>query len=194
MGDSGRRAFLSAVGTVSLGALAGCTGRSLPLGGNAVDRTLYVGAYHWGFVVLDEAGNERERVVLDRGARVRMVAFSMEADAAIESLPDPIRARLPSHESLEGRNDSTIPAPNEAVLEEALSVAEERYPVHSVAVVPAGAERGGMGGMMGGGSMGALLGEDDDGHVGLSGEANDRGGAFSLERVRHDKTVRVALP
>lgn len=148
------------------------------------ERLSYVDLQHR----FDEDGRERDHVTVDRGERVEIVAFSMEADAAIESLPDPIRSRLPSHESLEKRNASTIPAPSETFLEQALETAEERYPMHSVAVVPAGAERGGMGGMMGGGGMGS--GGMGSGGMALPPDATkpsvttlsaDRQGQYSLD-------------
>lgn len=146
-----RREFLAGVGGLALTGLAGCTGVAQRI--QRVDRTLYVGAYHWGFILLDEHGVEQERVSLERGTNVKFVGFSLEAHEAVESLPSAVREELPSHEQLEARNRDRIPAPSEEYLHEALEAAEAQYPTHSFVVVPAGG--GHMnGGMMDGGMMG----------------------------------------
>ncbi|MDS0296840.1 MULTISPECIES: hypothetical protein [Haloferacaceae] len=45
-----RREFLTALGAGTAG-LSGCVG-NLPGSGDGVDRTIYVGGYHWGFVII----------------------------------------------------------------------------------------------------------------------------------------------
>lgn len=149
---SSRRNFLAGVGGATLAGLAGCTAASLPIGAREPDRTLYVGAYHWGFILLDEDGTERERVEIEAGSTVQFVAFGAGAEEAIATLPDAVQAAFPGHEALEARNEETIPAPNEEYLHDALEDAEERYPDHSLAIVPAEMDQmhdGMMGGMMG---------------------------------------------
>lgn len=133
--------------------LAGCASATVSGVVGGPDRTLYVGAYHWGFILLDETGTEREQVSLDAGSRVQFVAFGAGADEAIASLPDEIRAAFPGHEALEARNEERIPAPTDEYLHEALEAAEEQYPDHSLAIIPAEMNRM-HGGMMGGGMMG----------------------------------------
>lgn len=164
-----RRSFLTGVGVASIAALAGCTSSAFPWTGETVDRTLYVGAYHWGFILLDEDGVERENIVLEQGSTVEIVGFGLESDAAVASLPAHIRETLPDHETLEERNVDQIPAPNEEFLHDALEEAEELYPDHSLVVVPGYRRRsGGMmdGGMMDGGMMGerglSLLHDDSE--------------------------------
>jgi len=152
-----RRKFLAAVGTSAgtLG-LAGCLGGGFPGRGFSPDRTVYVGAYHWGFLLLDEAGDEHERLVFDPGTTVGIVAFNTSAEGALSQLPGSVREAVPDHEALEERNEARIPSPPEGELHEALEEANERYPDHSLAVMPSGYNR--MhdpmdGGMMGGGMM-----------------------------------------
>lgn len=148
-----RREFLTGLGVVAFAGLAGCTANPPQLGGRSVDRTLYIGAYHWGFLLLDEDGVEHDQLTLEAGSTIRIVGFGVEATEAITSLPDAIQENLPGHEQLEaGRNEEQIPAPNEEYLHEALEDAEEQYPDHSLAIVPAG--RGHMGTGMHGGMMG----------------------------------------
>lgn len=153
-----RREFLAGAGSVTLAGLAGCTSTTFTGWDSGPDRTLYAGAYHWGFILLDEDGTERERVELEEGSNVRIVAFGAGADEAIATLPDAAQESLPGHEALEARNEELIPAPNEEYLHEALENAEERYPDHSLAIIPAEMDRM-QGGMMGGGMMeGGMMG------------------------------------
>lgn len=133
------------MGGLTLTGLAGCAGVAQPL--QQVDRTLYVGAYHWGFILLDEHGVEQGRVSLELGTTVKVVGFSVEAHEAVESLPAAIREGLPSHEQLETRNLEQIPASSEESLHEALEAAEAQYPTHSFVIIPEG------GGHMGDGMM-----------------------------------------
>jgi len=152
-----RRRFLAAVGASSGSfGLAGCLGGGLPGDGDGPDRIVYVGAYHWGFLLLDETGAEHERLVLDPGTTVGIVAFNTSAEGTIAQLPGSVREAVPDHESLEERNEERIPTPPDGELHEALDEANERYPDHSLAVMPSGYNRGGgpMGdGMMDGGMM-----------------------------------------
>jgi len=148
-----RREFLTGLGGVAMAGLAGCAGSGIPGTDRSVDRTLYVGAYHWGFVLLDETGTEREQVTIDVGSTVKFVGFSLGATEAVDALPAEVRDGLLGHEELEARNDDRIPAPSETYLHEALEDAERRYPNHSLVIVPAGSGRMG-GGMMDGGMMG----------------------------------------
>ncbi|WP_254545651.1 hypothetical protein [Halomarina pelagica] len=141
---SSRRAFLTTLGTVGL---AGCLG-GLP-GGGASGVTLYVGAYHWGFVVLDESGEELDRSVVDWGTPLSLAAFNAGAERAVRALPRAVREALPDHEALEGRNEGRVPPPRDGTLHERLEAANERYPDHSLAVMPSGGNHmGGMGGGM----------------------------------------------
>jgi len=151
-----RRRFLAAVGASSGSfGLAGCLGGGLPGDGDGPDRIVYVGAYHWGFLLLDETGAEHERLVLDPGTTVGIVAFNTSAEGTIAQLPGSVREAVPDHESLEERNEERIPTPPDGELHEALDEANERYPDHSLAVVPSGYNHmGGMGGPNGGGMWG----------------------------------------
>lgn len=148
-----RRAFLGGVGAVALTGLAGCSTAGIPGRNSGPDRTLYVGAYHWGFILLDETGTERDRVELEAGSNVQIVAFGAGADAAVSKLPEEVRNAVPGHEELETRNEDLIPAPSAEYLHDALEEAEELYPDHSLAIVPAEMDRM-HGGMMDGGMMG----------------------------------------
>ncbi|MFB6132597.1 MAG: hypothetical protein ABEJ44_04235 [Halanaeroarchaeum sp.] len=181
---------------MTLAGLAGCTTTALQAGGESADRTLYVGAYHWGFILLDEDGVERDQVTLDVGSTVEIVGFGLEADDAISTLPTAIQESLPDHETMEARNLDRIPAPSEAYLHEALEEAEERYPEHSLAIVPAGYGRndgrmmdgGNDGGMMGGGMMdGGMMGTrgmvlpQNASSPAVTRMVADRRGTFSLD-------------
>lgn len=132
---STRRAALATLGA-AIGGLAGCTAGPFPGGGS--DRTVYVGAYHWGFVLFDDSGEELERVDVERGDVLRLVAFNTGASRAVESLPSPVGAALPDHEALEERNEERIPPPVDGDFHERLEEANERYPDHSLAVVSSG--------------------------------------------------------
>lgn len=147
-----RREFLSiAIASASLVGTAGCVGTGFPGGGDTPDRSVYVGAYHWGFVLLDEGGNEHERLVLDPGSRVRLVAFNTSSEGAMSQLPQVIRDAVPDHESLEERNEERISSPPSGEIHDALEEANERYPNHSLSVMPSGWNH--MRGPMDGGMM-----------------------------------------
>lgn len=143
-----RRAFLSSVGTAFLTGLAGCTSVRFPGTPPSDARTtVYVGSFHWGFILLDEDGQEIEQLRLNRGTAVRFVAFNVNAAGAIERLPQPVRAALPEHEALEERNEGVIPEPSDGDLHDFLEVANERYPHHSLAIMAATHGPGMMSGM-----------------------------------------------
>ncbi|QLG62280.1 cupredoxin domain-containing protein [Halorarum salinum] len=142
-----RRSFLASVGAASLAGLAGCTSVRFPGTPIGVQRTVYIGSFHWGFVLLREDGQEIEQLRLNRGTTVRLVAFNVNA-AATERLPRSIRDALPEHEALEERNEGAIPEPSGGDLHELLEVANERNPHHGLAVMPATHGPGMMSGMM----------------------------------------------
>lgn len=144
----GRRTFLTSLSAAGLTGLSGCLSGSLPGSGGSVDRTLYVGAYHWGFVLLDDTGEKREQVALDRDTTVRLVAFNTGAAQALETLPASVRDAIPDHHELEARNEGRIPPPRNRDLHELLVEANERYPDHSVAVMPSGRNHVGSGMML----------------------------------------------
>lgn len=140
-----RREFLTALGA-SIAGLSGCVG-NLPGSGGGVDRTIYVGAYHWGFVIVDESGEELERISLQRNDVLRVVSFNTGASQAVQSLPASIRDALPDHGGLEERNEERIPPPTDGDFHELLEEANEQYPDHSLAIMPSGQVHMG-GGMM----------------------------------------------
>ncbi|WP_254767493.1 hypothetical protein [Salinilacihabitans rarus] len=131
-----RRKFLTALGA-GITSLAGCV-RNLPGSGGGVDRTIYIGAYHWGFVIFDESGEELERVSLQRNDVLRVVSFNTLSSQAIQSLPSSIREAIPDHEALEERNEERIPPPADGDFHELLEEANEQYPDHSIAIMPSG--------------------------------------------------------
>jgi hypothetical protein len=96
-----------------------------------MQRTVYIGSFHWGFILLDEKAQELEQLRLNRGTAIRLVAFNDNAGAATEHLPRPLRAALLEHEALEERNEGVIPEPPDNDLHEQLEVANECYPHHS---------------------------------------------------------------
>lgn len=140
-----RREFLTVLGA-GVASLSGCVG-NLPGSGDDVDRTVYVGAYHWGFVIFDKSGEEQERVSLRRNDVLRVVSFNTGASQAVQSLPASIRDALPDHEALEERNEERIPPPTDGGFHELLEEANEQYPDHSLAIMPSGQVHMG-GGMM----------------------------------------------
>lgn len=131
-----RRAFLTALGA-GVASLSGCAG-TLPGSDDDVDRTIYVGAYHWGFVIFDESGEEQERVSLQRDDVLRVVSFNTLSHQAMDSLPSLIREAIPDHEALEERNEERIPPPADGDFHDLLEEANEQYPDHSLAIVPSG--------------------------------------------------------
>jgi hypothetical protein len=140
-----RRELLTTLG-VGLAGLAGCVG-NLPGSSGGVDQTIYVGAYHWGFIIVDESGEEQDRISLQRNDVLRVVSFNTLASQAVQSLPATIRDALPDHEALEERNEERIPAPADGDFHELLEEANEQYPDHSLAIMPSGQVHMG-GGMM----------------------------------------------
>lgn len=142
-----RRSFLASVGVASLTGLAGCTSVRFPGTPNGAQRTVYIGSFHWGYILLDEDAQELKQLRLNQGTAVRLVAFNVNAAVATERLPRPVRDALPEHEALEERNEGIIPEPPDGELHELLEVANERYPHHSLAIMPATHGPGMMGGM-----------------------------------------------
>ncbi|MDS0223278.1 hypothetical protein NDI54_18200 [Haloarcula sp. S1AR25-5A] len=140
-----RREFLTALGA-GIAGLAGCVG-NLPGSSGGVDRTIYVGAYHWGFIIVDDSGEEQDRIRLQRNDVLRVVSFNTLASQAVQSLPASIRDALPDHEALEERNAERIPDPADGDFHELLEEANEQYPDHSLAIMPSGQVHMG-GGMM----------------------------------------------
>ncbi|WP_435158576.1 hypothetical protein [Haladaptatus sp. DFWS20] len=101
---------------------------------------------------MDADGDEiHDHVVLDRGTAIRLVAFNTNAEQALDKLPSTVQNRIPEHHELEERNEQRIPPPKRGDLHTLLEEANERYPNHSVAVMPSGGNH--MGGGMGGGMM-----------------------------------------
>ena len=137
-----RRAFLSTAAGATV-ALAGCVSTGTPGARRDADVTLYVGSYHWGFVLLDETGTEQTQWEVNPGDVVEIVAFNTSAARALEALPVAVRDAVPDHETLETRNEERIPSPPGGDLHEALEVANRRYPNHSLAVMPSGRNMGG---------------------------------------------------
>ncbi len=88
----------------------------------------------------------QEKIVFDLGSSIKIVAFNTNARGALEDLPANIRDAIPSHEALEKRNEGRIPEPSKGDLHELLENANQQYPNHSLAVMPAGRNhmRGGM--------------------------------------------------
>lgn len=148
-----RRQALELVG---LTALAGATGQtaSAQTGDDqeaSVDRG-YVASYHWGFVLLDGAGNERDRLSLSPGDELRLTLFNVEAERAVERLPQAVRDGLPDADERMRRNEQSIPAPQGLDLDAAHEAAEAAYPDHGLVLLdddllvrPPGQGSGGMG-------------------------------------------------
>jgi hypothetical protein len=142
-----RELLLAAGGAVA--ALSGCVSTEFPENGGDADVTVYVGSYHWGFVLLDETGTERDEWTFDRDTIVDVVAFNTSAETALDALPSAVHEGVPDHETLEERNENRMPSPPTGDFHDALEDGNERYPNHSLAVIPSGRNMGGgMGGMM----------------------------------------------
>ena len=171
-----RRTMLTAMGGTAA-SLAGCVSGTLP--GRRTqpspDRSLFVGAFHWGFVQLTGDGTRHDTVTLREGDVVRFVAFNMEAEDALAKLPTVVQKNLPDHEKLEAENDTDVPAPPSGTLAEKRAIANTRYPDHSVALVAAG----GYGGMMGGSGG---YGRNTDGRGGNGGMMGGSGGRGEYDR------------
>ena len=144
-----RRGFLSVAGG-AVAALSGCVSNGLSGGRRAFDATVYVGSYHWGFILLDDTGTEHDRIVFDRGDSVEIVAFNTSAETTLEKLPSAVREAIPDHETLEERNEERIPPPPNGDFHDVLDEANQNAPDHSLAVMPSERNMGhmGEGGMM----------------------------------------------
>ena len=95
----------------------------------------YVGSYHWGYFILDEDGTELDQLTLSSGDELRLTLFNVEADAAIDTLPQAVRTNIPSSEKRAQRNEQAIPAPRGTTLETLHDAAESVYPDHSLAIL-----------------------------------------------------------
>ncbi|MBX0349425.1 hypothetical protein [Haloarcula pellucida] len=95
----------------------------------------FVGSYHWGYFLLDADGTERDRLTLSPGDELRLTLFNVEADSAIERLPQAVRAGIPGAEDRARRNEQTIPIPRGTSLDALHEAAEAAYPDHSLALV-----------------------------------------------------------
>lgn len=95
----------------------------------------FVGSYHWGYFVLDEAGEELDRLTLSTGDELRLTAFNVESDDAVAELPSPVQEGIPDSDERAQRNERAIPAPSGTNLEALHEAAEETYPDHSLAIL-----------------------------------------------------------
>lgn len=122
----------------------------------------FVGSYHWGYFILDEDGTELDQLTLSSGDELRLTLFNVEADAAIDALPQAVRTNIPSSEERAQRNEQAIPVPQGTTLETLHDAAEAAYPDHGLAILSdeymwsrpdgrgQGPGSGGMGGPWGG--------------------------------------------
>lgn len=113
----------------------------------------FVGSYHWGYFVLDENGEERDRLTLSAGDELRLTLFNVESDA-VEELPQAVRTNVPSSDERARRNEGAIPVPRGTDLETLHEAAEAAYPDHGLVVLDdefLGGSAGGQGQGSGGG-------------------------------------------
>jgi hypothetical protein len=122
----------------------------------------FVGSYHWGYFILDEDGTELDQLTLSSGDELQLTLFNVEADAAVDALPQAVRTNIPSSEERAQRNEQTVPVPQGTTLETLHDAAEAAYPDHGLAILsdeymwsrPDGSGQGpgsgGMGGPWGG--------------------------------------------
>lgn len=116
----------------------------------------YVGSYHWGFLLLSDEGEEVNQIRVEPGERVRLTAFNLEAEQAVEQLPEAVRTAVPNEESLRERNVEDVPIPTGIDFGTVLEDAHSFYPNHGLAIVPEGHGRGSAGVGMGAGMMGMM--------------------------------------
>ncbi|SMO86862.1 hypothetical protein SAMN06264867_11278 [Halorubrum cibi] len=95
----------------------------------------FVGSYHWGYFILDEDGAEIDQLTLSPGGELRLTLFNVEADAAIDALPQAVRTNIPSPEERAQRNEQAIPVPQGTTLETLHDAAEAAYPDHSLVLL-----------------------------------------------------------
>ncbi|WP_170864871.1 hypothetical protein [Halogranum amylolyticum] len=81
------REFLITLGA-GIAGLSGCVGNLLG-SDDGVDKTIYVGAYHWGFVIVDESGEKQDHISLRRNDLLRVVSFILVEGAPIDDRSDP---------------------------------------------------------------------------------------------------------
>ncbi|WP_440988385.1 hypothetical protein [Haloarchaeobius baliensis] len=95
----------------------------------------FVGSYHWGYFVLDESGTERDRLTLSSGDELRLTLFNVEAEAAVDALPQAVRTNILSEADRARRNDQAIPVPRGTSLETLHDAAEAAYPDHGLVIL-----------------------------------------------------------
>ncbi|QLG27639.1 hypothetical protein HUG10_08775 [Halorarum halophilum] len=130
----------------------------------------FVGSYHWGYFLLDEDGEELDQLTLSSGDELRLTLFNVEADAAVEALPQAVRTNVPSSDERARRNEQAVQVPRGTTLDALHDAAEAAYPDHSLAILDdelLGNGPGGPGQGPGGGHHGP--------HGGPSGPGNGRG-------------------
>ncbi|WP_340101089.1 hypothetical protein [Salinibaculum salinum] len=117
----------------------------------------FIGSYHWGYVILDESGEERSQLTLSSGDELRLTLFNVEAEAAVDKLPEAVRAGIPSSDERAQRNEQALPVPQGTTLETLHDSAEAAYPDHGLAILHddfLGARPGGSGQGPGGSGQG----------------------------------------
>ncbi|WP_209309539.1 cupredoxin domain-containing protein [Haloarcula amylovorans] len=95
----------------------------------------FIGSYHWGYFILDEDGAEVDQLTLSSGDELRLTLFNVEAEGAIDGLPQAVRTNIPSAEDRAQRNEQAIPVPQGTTLETLHEAAEAAYPDHSLAIL-----------------------------------------------------------
>lgn len=137
-----RREMMALTGTSSL---AGCLSMNLGTqhihwnttqqeNQNTETVRAFVGSYHWGFFILDEDGTELDQVTLSPGDELRLTLFNVEADAAVEALPQAVRKNIPSPSEQSQRNEQSIPVPQRTTLETLQDAAKAAYPDHGLVI------------------------------------------------------------
>lgn len=121
-------------GGAAAAALAGCLGEDDPDAGNGeehangehagveADLEAYVVAYHWGYAVFDENGDELDLIEVAPNTELTLHAVNDHAYDAFGALPDPIVAKLEDFDGL-ARTKAKVeagdfPEPNDATVEE----------------------------------------------------------------------------
>lgn len=95
----------------------------------------FVGSYHWGYFVLDEAGTELDRLTLSPGDELRLTLFNVEAEAAVDALPRAVRRNVPGSAARARRNEQAVPVPQGTTLDALHDAAEAAYPDHSLVIL-----------------------------------------------------------
>ncbi|QLG61869.1 hypothetical protein [Halorarum salinum] len=111
-------------------------------------------------------------MTLSPGDELRLTLLSVEADAAVEDLPQAVRTNVPSSDERARRNEQAIPVPRGTTLDALHDAADAAYPDHSLAIRDDELlENGPDGGGPGQGPWGGHHGP----HGGPSGPGNGRG-------------------